>query len=302
MELRHLRYFVALARRLHFGHAAQDLRIAQPSLSQQIRDLENELDVKLFTRTKRRVGLTHAGQVYLAEAQHILSRAEAAARAARSAGRGNIGSLALAFGPVAAHVLLPFILVRYRACVPGVDVRIEEGLMTDVVRAVTEGNCDVGFTLPYFRSEILKSETVLRLPLVAALPASHRLGGSKSISLKQLPRENFILISRRRGAGFFELVTGLCQRAGFVPNAWDGLEHFSTLLSMVAAGYGISLVPTYPPIARKTRLALVPLKEKYATIEIAMIWRAKDLSPLVAGFLHEARISCRGEERRLSAR
>lgn len=293
MELRHLRYFVAVAEELHFGRAANRLHIAQPALSQQIRKLEEELNVKLFFRSKRRVELTHAGRVFLVEAQQILSRAERAAQAAKRADRGEIGPLALACGAVAIYTLLPLVLPAYRARFPGTDIRIRECLMTEGVEALEDGSADVGLLFPYFHSEMLKHETVLRVPLVAVLPKSHPLAQADRISLKQLAKDPFILFAHRQGSGFYERVVGVCQKAGFVPKVIEGVEHFRTMLVMVAAGYGVSLVPRLPEGTAGREVAYARLREPYATVEICMAWRATESSPLVAAFLDATRASCR---------
>ena len=296
MELRHLRYFAAVAEELHFGRAANRLHIAQPALSQQIRNLENELDVRLLARTKRRVELTHAGRAFLGEAQQILSQSENAVWVAKRAARGEIGRLALACGTIAADVLLPLVLPRYRARFPEVQISLREGLTAEVVLALEEGNADVGVLLPYFHSEVLKRKTVFRTPLLAALPESHPLAHVGSISLRQLANEPFILFPHRRGSGFYEHVMGMCQKAGFMPKVLEAVAHFHTLLLLVKAGYGVSLVPALPT-GTGTQVALAKLREPYAKVEVCMAWRVNNSSPQVAAFLQAVRVCCRDATR-----
>ena len=186
MELRHLRYFVAVAEELHFGRAAVRLHMAQPPLSQQIRKLEEELEVKLFLRARRRVELTHAGRVFLVEARQVLSLAERAADAAKRADRGQIGPLVVACGPIAVHTVLPTILRAFRARFPEVGITLRELTMLEVPEALQQRTADVGLLMPYFQSETLQREIVLTVPMVAALPKSHPLAGRRRIRLNQL--------------------------------------------------------------------------------------------------------------------
>ena len=293
VELRHLRYFAAVAEELHFRRAANRLHITQPALSQQIRNLENELDVRLFARTKRRVELTHAGHAFLVEAQQILSRAESAAWVAKRADRGEIGPLKLACGTIATDVILPLILQCYRARFPEVQISLKEGLTAEVVSALEEGTADVGILLPYFHSKVLKLQTVLRIPILAALPEFHPLARVGPISLKQLANEPFILFPHRRGSGFYEHAVGICLKAGFMPKLLEGAEHFHTLLILVRAGYGVSLVPAMLSGIATRKIAFAELKEPYATVAISMAWRINDPSPQVTAFLQTVRACCR---------
>jgi DNA-binding transcriptional LysR family regulator len=290
MELRHLRYFAATAEELHFGRASARLGIAQPALSQQIRKLEAELGVVLLSRTRRRVALTAAGHAFLQEAHQILSRAEDAVRTARQVNAGQLGRVTIACGPVAAHVALPLILKVYHQRFPGVEVRLRESLMPEVVAKVEDGAADVGLLLAYFHSELLKRETLARLPLVAALSANHPLARNRHIALKQLAGDPFILFPHQLGSGFYECVIAVCQAAGFAPRVLDGVEHFPTLLYMIGAGYGVSLIPVLPASYRPGKsVRLIPLSDARASIEIGVVCRETLASPLVNGFLEVAR-------------
>ncbi|MBI4501306.1 MAG: LysR family transcriptional regulator [Gemmatimonadetes bacterium] len=295
MELRQLRYFVAVAEELHFTRAARHLRIAQPALSQQIAKLEDELDVKLLWRTKRRVELTHAGRIFLAEAQQILSRADGAVHAAQGAEAGQIGRIAVACGPVASYVGLPGVLHHFRLQFPDVELTLREYLVTDVVLALEQGTADVGLVVPYFDSRLLQRETVLQVPLLAALPESHALAGSRQISLQQLSGDPFVLFPQRKGSGFYERIMSVCQRAGFTPRVLEGVEHLQTLLFMVAAGYGVSLVPATLNLPGAPGVSHARVRESYATLELCLAWRTDEPSPLVAGFLRAVREWCRVE-------
>src|SRR5689334_21197125 len=186
MEFRHLRYFIAVAEELHFGRAAARLHLSQPPLSQQIRTLEEELGLKLFSRNRRRVELTHAGTVFLKEAKQILSQMEHAAEAARRAERGQIGPLVVACGPLAVQTVLPQILKRFRTEHPEVDLTVKEANAGDLLDVLQEKKADVGLLIPNFTSERLQRQSCLTLPLVAAVPKNHPLAKRRRIHMKQL--------------------------------------------------------------------------------------------------------------------
>lgn len=293
MDLRQLRCFVAVAEELHFTRAAQRLRIAQPTLSYQVRALEKELGVKLLKRSNRHVELTHPGQVFLREAQRLLASAADAVRAVQSAEAGQLGRLVVACGPVTAYAGLLGVLERYRGLSPRVDVQLLESPILDVVVTVEQGNADVGLVVPYFESPLLQRETVLELPLLAALAKSHPLASADSTSLKQLSRDPFVLFGQRRGSGFYQRILTICGSCGFTPRVLEAAEHVHTLLYLVGAGYGVSLVPaTLDPTAHPD-VALVPLQEPGATLEFAMTWRGDQMSPVVHGFLDTVRAWCK---------
>lgn len=292
MDLRQLRYFVAVAEELHFTRAARRVRIAQPTLSQQVRLLEKELGVALLRRTKRRVELTQPGRIFLREAQRLLAGAADAVQAAQSAHAGRLGRLVVACGPTTAYAGLLGMLQLYRRLSPLVDVRVVESPARDVVVTVEHGNADVGLVVPYFESSIVTCETVMEIPLLAALPNSHRLASAARISLKQLSEDSFVLFGHHRGSGFHQRVLSICRESGFNPKVLEEMEHIHTLLYLVGAGYGVSLVPAALEPIRQTDVVLLPLKES-ATIELAMIWRRENESPLLQAFLETVRAWCK---------
>jgi DNA-binding transcriptional LysR family regulator len=297
MDLRQLRYFVAVAEELHFTRAARRAQIAQPTLSQQVRLLEEELGVALFKRTKRHVELTHPGRIFLHEARRLLAGAEEAVQAAQSAGAGQLGRLLVACGPTAAYVGLLGVLQVYRRLTPRVAVRVLESPVVDLVVTVEQGETDVGLVVPYFESSLLHRENLLELPLLAALPKSHPLASSNRISLKRLAEDPFILFGQRRGSGFHERILSICHGCGFTPRVIERMEQIHTLLYLVGAGYGVSLVPaTLEPINRPD-VALIPLQEESATLEMAAIWREDRVSPIVQGFLDTVRAWCKDGRR-----
>jgi DNA-binding transcriptional LysR family regulator len=297
MDLRQLRYFVAVAEELHFTRAARRARIAQPTLSQQVRLLEKELGVTLFKRTKRRVELTHPGRIFLDEARRLLLGADEAVQAAQSAGAGQLGRLLVACGPSAGYVGLLGMLELYRRQSPRVSVRLLESPVADLLVAVEQGEADVGLFVPYFESSLVTREILLELPLLAALPKSHPLASSNRVSLKRLAEEPFILFGRRRGSGFHERILSMCHSSGFAPRVLERMEQIHTLLYLVGAGYGVSLVPATLDANRRGDVAFVPLQDPSATLEFAMVWREDRVSPMVEGFLETARTWCKQARR-----
>ena len=294
MDLRQLRYFVAVAEELHFTRAARRLKVAQPTVSLQVRMLEKELGVHLLTRSKRRVELTRAGAVFLTEAKRLLSSAAEAIQVVQSAHAGRLGKLVVVCGPTSAYAGLLGALEPYRRHSPHVDVQVLESPLIDAVQTVEQGRADVGIVVPYFESSLLKREIVLELPLLAALPNSHSLASAEALSLRQLAEEPFVLFGQQRGSGFYERVLTICHASGFTPRVVAGMEQIHTLLYVVGAGYGVSLVPATIEPATHREVALIPLRDAVATIEIGMVWRIDRLSPILQGFLETVRAWCRG--------
>jgi DNA-binding transcriptional LysR family regulator len=289
MELRHLTYFVAVAEELHFGRAAARVGIAQPPLSQQIRRLEEELGVQLFQRSHRRVSLTGAGRVLLEEARRTLEQARRAVLATQRAGRGEEGRLAIGFISSAPYSVLPEILRKYHQRYPDVQLSLHE-LATDAqVRSLNEQRLDVGLVRPPGDLDDLEVLPLLREPLVVALPRGHRLSHRRGIALSELAGEGFIVIPRRLGAAYYDQIVEYCGRAGFSPDIAQEAELMQTVVSLVAAGLGVSLVPA--SLRRLVRAGVVyrPLHRPVPTVELAAIWSPRAVSATLTRFLEVAR-------------
>jgi len=245
MELRHLIYFVAVAEELHFGRAAQRLNISQPPLSQQIRHLEEEIGVRLLNRTKRRVEITPAGSVFLAEARRILAASEEAVRRAIRADKGEIGRLAVGFIGSANYSVLPPVMREFRRRFQEVELSLMEMNTSNQIEALRAGRIQVGFLRPPPGSEEagLAVAPVYREPLVVAMSRNHPLQGMKEMPLRLLAKESFIMIPRQRGPGYFDHLIALCQREGFSPYIVLEASQFHTIVGLVAAELGIAVVP-----------------------------------------------------------
>lgn len=289
MELRHIRYFVAVAEELHFGRAAIRIGIAQPPLSKQIQQLEDEIGVKLFKRTKRRVSLTHAGKTFLKEARQVLDLSERAVRSARRADRGEIGRLVVSFVGSATYSFLPHALRSFRNRFPHVELVLRELTTYKQLDALHEKGVDVGFLRQPIKDDALFIETLLQEPFVVALPSHHALVSRTSIPLEMLAREDFVMFSRQQGTTFYDQAVSLCHQAGFSPKVVQEAVHIPTVLGLVSAGMGVTLVTAS---IQKLQLAGVVyriLAQVDRTTELAVAWRRDDESPVLLAFLNVTR-------------
>jgi DNA-binding transcriptional LysR family regulator len=285
MELRHLRYFLAVADELHFGRAAARLHIAQPPLSQQIRQLEAELGYPLFLRTQRRVRLTEAGAAFRAEARALLERLEQAKAAAGRVARGEAGALAVGFIASATYALLPRLYRRFRERHPDVALGLEEMSTAEQVEALRAGRIQLGLARPPVGDDTLHVETLSEEPLVAALPARHPLAARKTLPLRALAHEPFILFPRQPRPGWIDVVQDACRAAGFRPAVAQEVLELSTAVTLVAAGIGVSLVPASAQGLRLDGVAYRPLRAPAPRTTLVALRRPDDPRPVVDRFL-----------------
>ncbi len=289
MELRHLRYFVAVAEEMHFGRAAEKLHIAQPPLSQQIQQLERELGFPLFLRANRRVTLTAAGSVFLRDIRRSLTSIEQAVQAARRADRGETGLLAVGFSTSATFEVLPVLLTRFRAECPDVELSLFELNAAEQMRALEEKRIDVALARPAIAGAGLTVETVLREPLVAALPETHPLARRATLALADLSEEPFVLSPENPKPSYADAVKALCAGAGFIPRVVQEAREMPTILSLVAAGLGVTLTPASARNLRRVGLVYRPLRDAEAVTELTVAYRADDPSPTLTRFLNVVR-------------
>ncbi len=243
IELRHLRYFIAVAEELHFGRAAQRLHIAQPGLSQQIQALESELGISLLARTRRRVELTAAGQVFLEEGRRVLAQLERAENLARRAATGEIGRLAIGGTESATWVVLPELLRAFRRRHPNVDLAIREMPSPLQLEALRNGEIDVGFVRPPVGTDGLVARTILEERLGVLLPKTHPLAKRAEIPIRAL-RDEPLVIHPSRPSGWADFMVSICRDAGFEPRIGQEASETATAVSFVAAGLGLTIVPT----------------------------------------------------------
>ena len=289
MELRHLRYFVAVAEELHFGRAAARLFIVQPSLSQQIQQLEEELGLPLLRRTKRSVELTDAGKVFLTEARKVLDQVQEAKRATQRASRGEIGRLVVGYISSSTYDLLPITLSAYRERFPEIDVALRELTTQEQVRALEEETIQVGLLRLPINTSTLQVEVIRREPIVCVLPEGHPLAFHKQIAMPLLANEPFVLQSRQRGGGYYAQLMNLCLTSGFSPNVLQEVTEMHTIVSLVAAGMGISLVPLSIENIRSQGVVYRKLEGAEVLTEMAVAWLRNSRSTIVQNFLQVAR-------------
>jgi DNA-binding transcriptional LysR family regulator len=244
MELRHLRYFRAVAEELHFGRAADRLHIAQPPLSQQIRQLERELGVTLLVRSTRRVELTPAGQAYLRRAVAILDAVKDAGEQAQRIAAGVEGRLAIGCVGSATYSLLPRLVRALRESLPGVEVSVRgEMLAPAQIAALLAGEIDLALLRPPVEESGVMLETVRRDRLLVALPEGHELASRDQLRIGDLRDEEFVAHAGHGRSVMNSVLTAMCADAGFVPRVRHEVEETSTLVTLVAAGLGVAIVP-----------------------------------------------------------
>ncbi len=286
MELRHLRYFIAVAEELHFTRAAERLQIAQPPLSQQIRALEEELGVQLFKRTKRRVQLTDAGQVFLEEARLAIAQVERAIRAAQRASRGEIGRLGVGVNSSATHSFVPEVLRVFRQRFPCVELVLHELASYQQVQGIRDNRIDIGFLwLPNVNDSALSFMTIWQEPLIVALPETHPLANLPEIPLTALVSEPFVLPPRQLGPGFYSQIINLCQQAGFNPKVVQEAILMQTIVSLVAGGVGVALVPASLQSLQRVGVVYKALQGQKLELEMAVVWRRDNSSQVLQEFL-----------------
>lgn len=284
MELRHLRSFLAVADELNVGRAAERLHMTQPTLSRQIAALEHDLGVPLFARVRRRFTLTAAGEVFRAAAQDLVRRADDAADAARRAHRGELGTLRLRFVQSATFEAVPRLLSAFRAKYPDVVLDVEAMTTLRQITALRTGEIDVGLLRLPIDAPELRTHVVSQDPLVAALPAGHRLAAMERVPLAELADESFVLYVRSYGPSVQDAIIGHCLAAGFSPRIVQEAPDVQTIVTLVAAGLGISLLigPTPPSSAA---VVYRTVADDIPRWELAMAWSPTNPAPALARWL-----------------
>jgi DNA-binding transcriptional LysR family regulator len=292
-ELRHLRYFVAVAEELHFGRAAARLGLAQPPLSQQIQRLEQVLGVRLLDRTSRRVRLTDAGAALLPEARRVLAAAVTALEAARRAGRGESGELRVAFAATVMFLALPEIIRVFRDRFPGVHLDLREMPTGPQLAALKAGEIDIGFVREPRPDPELEMVTVMREPLRIAVHKSHPLASRATLAVQHLANEPFVLFPEELAPGLHAQVMALCRAAGFTPRVVEVSRELYTSVSLVEAGVGVSILPASVEKLGWRGVRYRPIPSASAETRIAAAWRTDRVRPVLAAFMEVVRESTR---------
>lgn len=285
MEFRHLQYFIAVAEELHFGRAANRLNISQPPLSQQIAQLEKELGVELFYRTKRHTELTPAGRYFLEQTYEILNKLEKTCNDVRKIHQGEKGQLTIGYTGILSKLLLQLIRT-YRSKYPKVEIVLQHLSSASQIRSLNENKIKLGFVCPPIESSTLNSRLVGFAPFVAALPSTHPLARDTSpLDLRELKSEPFIMTHRKNEPGYYDTIISICNRSGFSPNVIQEAEGIFTILTLISTGMGVSLVTTLALEYGNSGIVFRPITDDTATMDLSLVWSKNEESPLVNTFL-----------------
>ncbi len=288
MELRHLRYFIAVAEELHFGRAAERLGISQPPLSQQIQALEEEIGARLFERTNRRVELTDAGRLFLDESRQVLAQVDKAVLLARRAHLGELGELKIGFTSSAPFTsTIPSSIHAFRKAYPDVHLDLQEMSSRQVLKALLEESLQVGVIRPLALPDAVHWVELFREPLVAVLRADHPLaaGSEDGLAIAALAEEPFVFFPRSYGTGLYDQVIALTRQAGFSPRIAQEASEAMTIIGLVSAGLGVSILPASFRRARVDGVVYRTLSDPEATTAVWLARRQNEGSPLALSFI-----------------
>ncbi len=282
-----MRYFVAVAEELHFTRAAERLHIGQPPLSHQIQMLEEEVGAALFARTKRWVRLTEAGRLFLEDARRILALSEQAAETARRASRGEVGELRIGFTSATPFTaFFPNVINTYRKRFPDVRLSLKEMATMRQIMAIEERSLDIGFVRPpEVQIPAAVELTALRDdPLLLVMPTHHRLARKSVVPFQECIDEPFVMYPQNAGTGIYPQFVRLCREAGFDPKIAQEAREASTIIGLVAAGCGISILPVSFKTIRMVGVCYRPLSGTSATTTLMLATRAGETAPLIDAF------------------
>ncbi|MDH4556783.1 LysR family transcriptional regulator [Pseudomonas sp. BN417] len=288
MELRHLRYFIAVAEELHFGRAAEQLGISQPPLSQQIQALEEEVGARLLERTNRRVELTEAGRLFLDESRQVLAQVDKAVQLARRAQRGELGELKVGFTSSAPFTsTVPRSIHAFRQAYPDVHLELHEMSSAETVKALLEDRLQVGVIRPLALPDNLLAVELFREPLVAVLRADHPLaeGSAEGLEIAAMAEEPFVFFPRTFGTGLYDQLIALTREAGFSPRIAQEASEAMTIIGLVSAGLGVSVLPASFRRTRVDGVVYRTLLDTGATTAVWLVRRRGERSPLALSFV-----------------
>lgn len=285
MDLRHLRVFVAVAEELHFGRAAKRLHLSQPPVSLAIKELEEELGLRLFERTSRRIELTEGGALVLHDARAALSRIDALRENARLAAHGNVGSLSLGTTTLPTFSFLPEVLRRFNQDFPDVQLSVVESTSDQILAGLENGSFDIGcmFTMP-IKVPGLIYRPLGRDELLVALPSAHPAANLDRVPLELLADEKFVVFERQAGPLMFDSMVELCMRHGFSPKIFTA-RFMPTIISLVSASVGVALVPDCLRVLQRDGVVYRPLAGPSSVVEYGAAWRTENHSPVVEAFV-----------------
>jgi DNA-binding transcriptional LysR family regulator len=289
MELRHLRYFVAVAEECHFGRAAKKLFISQPPLSRQIRDLEEELGVELLERSKNRVRVTDAGRQFLEGARQTLAQAERAVGMARRAAQGKTGFLSIGYIPTGDLGVIPKVLRPFREEFPHVELELRSLAVTPQIDELRRERIHLGFLRLPVEAPDLKIERIYRESLIVALQEKHPLARRGRVGLRSLAKEPFLMFPRRLAPTYYDELVSFFRSAGFSPTIGHEVESLQTQLALVSAGMGVTLLPSSVREIRRSGVAYRDLAEPVPKVDMAVAYLARNRSEVLRQFLKVVR-------------
>jgi len=285
MELRHIRSFLSLAKTLNFSRTAEIVHLSQPALSLQIQALEDEIGVKLFERDRRKTALTAAGVAFQREATGGLVQLQQAIQNARLAAQGKLGVVRLGFVSTAGTYLIPNLINKYRTLNPLVEFSLRNILTADQGPMLEEGALDLGFLrMPCAPGPNLEAAPIHQENFVLVVPSSHPLARKSAVRLRQTANETYVLYDRTRAPGFHDFVLRILSQAGVIPAVSQVAGEMPTLISLVASGAGVSLLPESAVKNSRAAVAACRVIDKIPISEIALVWRKKAASAVVEQF------------------
>lgn len=281
LEPRLLRSFLVLAEELHFGNAATRLHMTQPPLSKQIVQLENALAVRLFERNRRGVRLTPAGAALVTEVQQLIAQSILAVEAVQRAARGDFARVRIAFNASVLFMDVEHLVTRVESALPGLQSTWQEMGSSEQTDALRQQRIDVGFAQAPQSLQRLESRVVAKVPMAVALPARHRLAKRRTVPIAALSDEDFVLVPREVGPGFFDLVIAACVAAGFSPRIRHHARHLLTTLSLVATSGAVSLVPETLARASLPGVALRRIAGPKVEASYSVMWNRENKLPVL---------------------
>ncbi|WP_372814361.1 LysR substrate-binding domain-containing protein [Paenibacillus sp.] len=282
MELRHLRYFITVAEELHFGKAATRLNMSQPPLSQQIRQLEEELGFPLLYRNKQHVKLTEAGKVFLEEVRIAIAQVEQACLVAQKANQGLLGRLSIGFVGSSTYSVAP-LLHRFLLHSPKINITLHQMKTANQLHALHEGSIHLGIVRTHIHSPNIVSEVICSEKFVAIFPEGHPMTQREALRMIDLENERFILTTR--GSTYHDTVIHLCYQAGFSPNIALELPEILTIMAFVSQGMGVSIVPASFRHQQNKGIVYRELADVTSTLETYFVWRSEEKSKVLQEFI-----------------
>jgi DNA-binding transcriptional LysR family regulator len=281
MELRQVRYFVAVAETLNFRQASNHLHVSQPSLSVQIKQLEDELGVSLFRRSKRHVKITRAGEVFLSTAREILLKLQQASAAALHAESGEAGTIRLAFIPTASFHILPLFLEKIRSTLPLVNVELKEGPEALHVPGIQSGTFDISIGHLGDNYDQIESMLLVREPIVVALPKGHKAARKRAVALKDFEGERFMIPSKDLFPSLHQLIAMAFTQNLVAPKKYQGVEHFQTAVALTMARAGFAFLPYWAKNLVPEGVVLRPPSFSIQPLETYALWSRGNVDPLI---------------------